>query len=220
MQIKAVERTDEHFITKHHQILSMRNDVQIQVVFLGDSLTRRWEDNIDLWDKFFSAYNPANFGVGMDCLENILWRITHGQLEGIDPQIIIVLGGTNNLDQNTEEYIVSGIRQIVTAIQDQLPYTRIVLLGLLPRVPDASGIDYREKITRINQALERAYAHSDVYYRDIGADLVGEDGLVSETIMPDGLHLNHQGYRVVGPLLVDIIEELWGAASTQAAESV
>jgi len=209
MKIEAVMRTDDHHIAKHNRILEMKNKYDILLVFLGDSLTRRWEDNIGLWNKYFAPYNAANFGVGGDCLENIKWRILNGELDGIDPKVIIVLAGTNNLDKDSEETTVSGIQEIVEIIQHKLKNTRIVVLGLLPRNINETGIDYARKIGRINKQLDSLYASSEITYRDIGTDLINEQGVVSDTIMPDGLHLNGNGYEIIGPKLRDIIDELW-----------
>ncbi len=178
----------------------MQHDDDIQLVFLGDSLTRRWEDNSDVWDRYFSEYQAANFGVGSDCLEHITWRILNGELDGINPKVIIVLAGTNNLDQDSEETIVHGIQDIVEIIQKKLQQTQIVLLGLLPRNRNDTGIDYVRKIRRINSNLHAFYANSQIAFRDIGTLLVNEHGVlnehdvVSNTIMPDGLHLNRAGY--------------------------
>ena len=130
MHIKAVMRTDDHHIAKHNKILGMKNEDDIQLVFLGDSLTRRCEDNIDLWNKYFSAYKAANFGVG------------------------------------------------------------IVILGLLPRNVNETGIDYVQKIGRINRQLDTLYANTEITYIDIGIDLINDQVVVSDTTMPDGLHLN------------------------------
>jgi len=209
MQLEAVMRTDDHHITKHNKILRMKYEIDIQLVFLGDSLTRRWEDNIDVWNKYFSAYNAANFGVGGDCLENIKWRILNGELDGIDPKVIIVLAGTNNLDKDFEETIVNGIREIAEIIQHKLKNTKLVILGLLPRNVNETGINYARKIGRINEQLDSLYANTEIAYRDIGTDLINKQEVVSDTIMPDGLHLNANGYEIIGPKLRDIIDELW-----------
>lgn len=209
MSLQAVMRTDEHHIEKHRKILAMRNEFDIQLVFLGDSLTRRWEDNSDLWKRYFSEYQAANFGVGADCLENIKWRILNGQLDGINPKVIVVLAGTNNLDLDSEDTIVNGIQNIVGIIQTKLPLTQIVLLGLLPRNRNETGIDYVRKIDRINRQLQAFYANSLVAFRDIGSLLLNDHGVVSPIIMPDGLHLNYAGYEVIGPALKNIIDEFW-----------
>lgn len=209
MPLEAVMRTDEHHIEKHSKILAMRNEFDIQVVFLGDSLTRRWEDNSDLWERYFSEYRAANFGVGSDCLEHIKWRILNGQLDGITPKIIIVLAGINNLDQDSEDTIVEGIQDIVGIIQKKLPQTKVVLLGLFPRNRNETGIDYMLKIDNINRQLQAFYANSQVAFRDLGPLILDGHGVVSTTIMPDGLHLNYAGYEVIGPELKHIIDEFW-----------
>jgi platelet-activating factor acetylhydrolase IB subunit beta/gamma len=209
MPIEAVMRTDEHHIARHAKILEMKQVQDIQVVFLGDSLVRRWEDNIDLWNKYFTGYNAANFGVGSDCLEHIKWRILNGELEGIAPQVILVLAGTNNLDKDTDETIVSGIDEIAAIIHQKLKKTKIVILGLLPRNGNEAGPNYAQRIAEINGRLGRRYVNSDILFRDIGADLVNKEGMVNEAIMPDGLHLNRAGYKIIGPKLKAIIEELW-----------
>jgi len=208
MRLKAVMRTDDLAVAKHNKILEIKNEHNIELVFLGDSLTRRWEDNLDLWNKYFSMYHAVNFGVGGDCLENIKWRILNGELDGIDPKVIIVLAGTNNLDKDPEEIIVSGIQEITEIIQHKLTNTKILILGLLPRNINETGIHYVQKISQINSQLASLYANSDMIYKDIGTDLINEQGVVSETIMPDGLHLNGKGYEIIGPKLKDIINEL------------
>ncbi len=209
MPLEAVMRTDDPSVAKHNKILGMKNGDDIQLILLGDSLTRRWEDNPDLWNKYFSAYHAANFGVGGDCLENIKWRILNGELDGINPKLIMLLAGTNNLDGDSEETIVNGIREIAGIIRHKLKDTKLVVLGLFPRNVNETGINYSRKIGRINKQLESLFTNTGITYRDIGKDLTNKQGVVSDTIMPDGLHLNSNGYEIVGPKLRGIIDELW-----------
>lgn len=210
MPIEAIMRTDDHHIQKHAKILAMKDKDAIQLLFLGDSLTRRWEDNVDVWNKYFADYQAANFGVGGDCLENIKWRILNGELDGIKPKVIIVLAGTNNLDKDSAETIVQGIHNIAEIVQHKLPQTKVVILGLFPRNRNETGIDYLQKIQCINSQLQAFYANSKITFRDIGHLLLNDQhGGVSETIMPDGLHLNGAGYDIIGPELKRSIDEFW-----------
>jgi platelet-activating factor acetylhydrolase IB subunit beta/gamma len=209
MSLQAVGRTDDHHMAKHARILAIIKTQKIQAVFLGDSLIRRWEDNIDLWNHFFSGFDAVNFGVGSDCLENIKWRILNGELEGIAPRVILVLAGTNNLGKDPAGTIVDGIVEIADIIRRKLPHAKIVILGLLPRNADGSGLDYSALIGEINGRIRGRLEGTDIVFRDIGADLAGGDGKVDETIMPDGLHLNRAGYEVIGPRIKSILEELW-----------
>lgn len=209
MLFKPEMRTDEHHLDKHQRILTMIKEQDIHLVFLGDSLTRRWEDNADLWEKFFSQYKPVNFGVGADTLENIYWRVQNGEMEGINPKILIFLGGTNNLGKDSPQRIAEGIGCIIETIKIKLPHTKIVVLGLLPRDKDETGIDYKTKIKEVNGILAQAYGGTDILFEDIGPRLLNKDNSIDRTIMDDGLHLNHQGYETVGPILKEIIDSIW-----------
>jgi hypothetical protein len=74
----------------------------IDVYFTGDSIIRRWgaTDYPDLlanWQQNFFGWNAANFGWGADQAQNVLWRLENGELDGVNPKIVVVLAGTNNL---------------------------------------------------------------------------------------------------------------------------
>lgn len=208
MAFAPVMRTDEHHVEKHERILKMK-EKKIEVVFLGDSLTRRWEDYEHVWDKYFAKYHPVNFGVGGDCIQNVKWRILNQELDGIAPRVLILLIGTNNLPTNTVDEIVSGIEDLVEIVRSKLPDTKLLLLGLLPRNPDDQGIDYNARIVEINQKLRTCCVNEQIYFAEISGVLPQKDGKVDSSVMPDGLHLNDHGYELIGPELVRYIEELW-----------
>lgn len=215
MVFEPVMRTDEHHVFKHAQLLELSNNKDIDVVFLGDSITRRWEDNIDLWNTYFSSFRPANFGVGMDCVQHIKWRLLNGELDGMNPKALILLAGTNNLDTNTASEIVEGIGELLEIVQKKLPKTKVLCLAIYPRGPDENGIDYSEKILEINKALAELCVAGGFFFADIGSYLLGRDGEVQEHLQPDGLHPNHEGYAILGPVLADIIDKLLYRASLQ-----
>ncbi|AEC01945.1 GDSL-type esterase/lipase family protein [Parasphaerochaeta coccoides] len=208
---EPVMRTDEHFVTKHAMILALKNK-KAETVFLGDSLTRRWEEHEDLWKRFFSPYTPENFGIGGDAIENILWRVMHGELDGMSPQVIVLLVGTNNLDVNTTEEIGEGIRNLVTVIRRRQPAAQLLLLGLLPRNPGSTGMTYTDRITAINKNLEEFAQSQDnesVHYSDLGSVLSTENGGLNPACSDDGLHLNAHGYERIGPPVASLIAGLF-----------
>lgn len=207
MKLQPVMRTDEHYQQKHELILRLIKEKPMDVVFLGDSLTRRWEDNLSLWNEYFAEFNPANFGVGGDCIENVLWRIINGQIDGIDPKLFLVLIGTNNLCKDSEEAIVDGIIEIVKVIHVKCNQSKVVVFGLLPRDRDERGTECNTRIGSINRQLKERAMENDYTYEYFGDVLLTQNGLVDNEIMPDGLHLNEAGYRVVGPLIRAIVEK-------------
>lgn len=207
MQLKPVMRTDEHFIQKHKSILEFKNKEVVQVLFLGDSLTRRWEDNSHLWEVYFSDFKPANLGVGADCIENLLWRIENGEIDGFAPQLILLLIGTNNLAKDSEETIVDGIVETARSIQRKCAKAKVVVFGLLPREKDENGNDCMARIEKINEALSTKSKLNHYQYEYFGDKLLGNNGVIDKTIMPDGLHLNEEGYKLAGPLIQEIIRK-------------
>ena len=143
--MNPIMREDEHHVDKHGRILGMIEAGGIGTVFFGDSLTRRWEDNPQLWERYFSGFAPANFGMGADTLENMKWRALNGELENIKPRVLVFLGGTNNLPTHGPDYISAGIKELTEIFLRKLPSTRILLLGVFPRSKDENGKDTQEE---------------------------------------------------------------------------
>ena len=99
---QPVPRTDRNSMTAHAQLLDKARKGGIDIYFEGDSITRRWgaTDYPDLlanWTQNFFGWNAANFGWGADAIQNILWRLHNGELDGVHPKVIVLLAGTNNV---------------------------------------------------------------------------------------------------------------------------
>jgi lysophospholipase L1-like esterase len=203
--MQAIMRSDDHHREKHQSILAMIKSRPIRTVFFGDSLVRRWEEHPTLWQRFFAPFEPANFGVGADRLEHMKWRLLNGELEGIDAETVLFLGGTNNLEDQESTAIASGITELVSIIAEKLPQARIILLGLLPRNRNSSGRSYRQQIRSVNQALATWAAANQIVFADL-TDLLSSDGeSLDPQLSDDGLHLNGRGYERIGPPLARLI---------------
>ena len=99
---KPAPRTDQNSMTAHAQLLEKAQAGGIDIYFVGDSITRRWgaTDYPDLlanWKQNFFGWNAGDFGWGADKTENILWRLENGELDGVNPKVIVLLAGTNNV---------------------------------------------------------------------------------------------------------------------------
>src|SRR5204863_3884555 len=98
---QPVARTDQNSLTAHAQLLEKAKQGRIDIYFEGDSITRRWgaTDYPELlanWNRNFFGWNAADFGWGADTIQNILWRLANGELDGVDPKVIVLLAGTND----------------------------------------------------------------------------------------------------------------------------
>jgi lysophospholipase L1-like esterase len=193
----------------------------IDLLFVGDSITHFWEGTIYpkdsephgtagqvVWDEYYSQRNAANIGIGGDKIEHILWRLDHGNIDGISPKLIVLLAGTNNAEDNTAAEIADGIVAIIDKLQLKLPDSKILLLSIFPRGEHPN--DLRTILANASETAAARIADRDkVLYMDIAANFLSNDGILSPDIMPDALHPNEQGYRIWAESIEPIVSELF-----------
>jgi lysophospholipase L1-like esterase len=209
-----IERTDEHFIERHATFLKRIKEGPIGLLFLGDSITRRWVDVPGLWNHYFAQYQAANFGVGGDVTQSLLWRVQHGEIDDIDPRVIVLLIGTNNVPTHTGADIAAAVRKAVDIIRAKLPASKILLLAILPRGPqrqdraDANNPYYMDIIHTANDELAKLDNGDSIRFLDMGFRFIGPDGNIETAFMPDQLHLIEPGYKVWGEAMKELLEEM------------
>ncbi len=133
----AAEKKDAtgKFQKKHEEFLQRGKAGPIGVLFLGDSITEGWIKATNVWATFYKQFDAANFGIGGDRTEHVLWRIANGELDGIHPKVVVLMIGTNNTGSNDADQIAAADKKIVKEIQAKLPDTKILLLAVFPRGP-------------------------------------------------------------------------------------
>ncbi len=214
---RAVPRADSNSQTAHAELLEKARRGRIDVYFVGDSITRRWgaldyPDLLAHWRKNFHGWNAANFGWGADQTQHILWRLQNGELDGVNPKIIVVQAGTNNLgtvpggDEKVED-VARGITAILEACRAKAPGATIVLTGLFPR-NDRPAV--WPDIVRINERIARLADGRTVRYLDVNDKLADRDGVLFEGVTIDKLHLTLKGYQVWADALRPIFLEVLG----------
>jgi lysophospholipase L1-like esterase len=177
-----------------------------RVLFLGDSLTERFDEEI--WRLHMAPRGVLNAGVSGDRTEHLLWRLQHGNLDGPPPAGVVVLIGTNDLGYDRSPAIVAeGIRAVVQYLRQHLPGARIGLLGLWPRAmwPDAP---LRGAIVAVNRLIRNCGDNRAVFYADIGGVLLDPEGRLTPEISPDRLHFSGLGYARLAPRLDALIDRL------------
>jgi sialidase-1 len=181
-----------------------------EVIFLGDSITQNWETaGKASWEKHFAPLKPANYGFGGDSTQHVLWRVRHGEFDGASPKAIVLLIGTNNVRHGdfTPEQIVAGIRAILEALADKCPRSKVLLLGILPRGPDATD-PWRRKCEAVNALLPGLADGHRVHFLNANSQLVTADGVLTPEIAPDLLHLSAKGYSILAAALEPKLREL------------
>lgn len=186
---------------RHEGFVAEARKGDIDLLFLGDSITDAWRSGKAkaIWDEQFAPLKAANFGISGDRTQHVLWRIQNGELEGIQPKVVVLMIGTNNIGQRNPEppaSAVAGIKAIVREIHSRSPKTRILLLGVFPR-SEKPDHPHRAQIKEINAEIARLDdGGRTVKYLDIGEKFLQPDGTISKDVMPDFLHLTEAGYRI------------------------
>ncbi|QYM79082.1 GDSL family lipase [Horticoccus luteus] len=187
---------------EHEAFLQRGRSGPIGVLFLGDSITAGWKKVPDIWEKNFGAWAPANFGIGGDKTENVIWRIEHGELDGLHPRVVVLLIGTNNSAKNTAPEIVGGIRKIVDEIKARLPETKVLLLAIFPRGPRTTKTGQAEDwesrmavIKAVNRELPKLADGKRVRFLDVNHVFLAPDGTIPKELMPEQLHPVRAGYE-------------------------
>ena len=192
------------------------NDIKVaeageaRVLFIGDSITEGWElKGKTIWKNEFMPLGAANFGIGGDMTQNLIWRLDHGAVGGLDPEAVVLLIGTNNLSftQDSPVQIAAGARAVVEQILEVFPNAEVLVYGVFPR-GEAPETQIRQRVEGINAALAELDAHPRVSFRDIASDLTEPNGRLSKEVAPDFLHLSEEGYRRWAVSVVAWLEQI------------
>lgn len=171
---------------------------RVDLVFLGDSITQGWEnEGKAAWAQHFAKHNAVALGFGGDRTENLLWRLQHGELDGMVPKVVVMMIGTNNTGDRLEDpaFTVAGIKRNLDEIKKRQPQAKVLLLALFPRGEKPDDLTRRHN-AKINALLPALADGHQVVFLDIGRALTNPDGTLSKDILPDWLHLSPQGYEI------------------------
>ena len=203
---------------RQSQVLQRAKDApgDYDIEFIGDSITQGWEGaGKDVWTNFYGSRKVINFGVSGDRTEHVLWRFEQGQLDGIKAKAAVVMIGTNNSNKNrdgTEQYseadILEGVTAIVNQIRTRQPDTKILLLAIFPRGQTFST--QRGKLLQVNEALAKLDDGKNIFYLDIGPQLIESDGSISKAMMRDYLHPGEAGYKIWANATEPKLKEILG----------
>ncbi len=214
---RPVPRSDRNSLLAHAELLAKAKQGRIDVYFVGDSITRRWgaldyPEFLAHWRKNFHGWNAANFGWGADGTQHILWRLHNGELDDVNPKIIVIQAGTNNVGttpggEDKVEGIVRGIKAVVDTCREKAPKATIVLTGIFAR-NDSTAV--WPEIVRINERIARVADGKAIRYVDVNGELADRDGVLREGMTVDGLHPTVKAYQLWADALRPMFTEILG----------
>jgi beta-glucosidase len=200
---------DAGWVKRHEGFVAIVKKGDVDLLFLGDSITDGWRGGGKaVWEKNYAQLKAANFGIGGDRTEHVLWRLQNGELDGIKPKLAVLMIGTNNLGANKDEEIAEGIKAIVADLHERTPATRLLLLGIFPRGMKADD-SARGRIQHINSIIAKLDDDGrTIKYLDIGNKFLEADGTLPKSVMPDGLHPNANGYEIWAESIAPNVREM------------
>lgn len=215
----AKPRGDANSKLAHEQLVAKAKAGGIDLYFLGDSITRRWGCTDPQWSRFlanwkqnFYGWNAGDFGWGADSIQNILWRIQNGELDGVNPKVIVILAGTNNVgtkpggDAKVAD-IVEGIQALIATCREKAPAARIIVMGIFPRNDSMAVLP---EIHRINEQLASLADDQTLFYLNINDKLADANGKLFDGMTVDGLHPDVKGYQIWADALRPMLERFLG----------
>lgn len=219
---QASPRRDANSQLAHQQLLEKAKKGGIDVYFEGDSITRRWgasdsqyKSFLANWNSNFFGWNAGDFGWGADRLENIVWRLENGELDGVNPKVIVLLAGVNNIDRPLNDDGVTnverGIKRIVDLCQEKAPNATIILTAIFPR-NDRNQLTIVPTIFRVDEDIAKFADGKKIRFLNVNDKLANPDGRLHDGMMNAGDHLHPtlMGYQVWADGLKPMLTELLG----------
>ena len=194
---------------RHEDVLALNAAEKPDIVMIGNSITHYFggEPKAHLirgqksWESLTKGLKVHNLGFGWDRIENGLWRIYHGELDGYEARKVFLLLGTNNVVKNTDEEIVSGILELVQAVREHQPKAKIYVCGIMPRH------GWGPRVLGVNSLLEKAIkAQPNLTFVDF-SPLGDSEGVLLEPYREDGTHPNAEGYAAEAKILKKYFKE-------------
>ena len=168
-----------------------------RIVFLGDSITEFWIDELP---SFFEGRSFINRGISGQTSPQLLGRFEQDVIS-LNPTSLHLLAGTNDIAGNTGEMTIDMTLQnihemIRLAKQNQMNvYIGSVLpsssFGWKPLVKPAIIIK------ELNQKLKELCLSQDCVYIDYHQAMQNSEGGMNSTFADDGVHPNKEGYMLM-----------------------
>jgi lysophospholipase L1-like esterase len=205
---------DASWVRRHEAFVTQAKQGGVDILFVGDSITDFWRNRgSNVWNRFYAPRRAANFGISADRTQHVLWRIDHGELDGLHPKVVVLMIGTNNTGKekngsprNSVPETIQGVVAVVNEIRVKLPDSKILLLAIFPR----GNLDdpQRAQVALVNTVIAKLDDGKRVRFLDIGSNFLEADGTLPRSLMPDLLHPNEQGYQIWAEAMEPTLAEM------------
>lgn len=197
---------------RHEQKLAVTKAGGVELAFLGDSITHSWEGGGKAaWDHYYGHRHAANFGFSGDRTEHVLWRLANGELIPLQPKVVVIMIGTNNIGHGSSNprQTADGVAAIVGTLRSRIPGVKMLLLGIFPRGLNAAD-KMRQDVAAATSQFQSLGDSQDVEFLDIGKHFLRSDGEMRTLLMPDLLHPNEAGYWIWARAMEPTLSKMLG----------
>ncbi|XP_022227455.1 platelet-activating factor acetylhydrolase IB subunit beta homolog [Drosophila obscura] len=196
---------DKRWHSIHRRFISDCREKDPDVIFLGDCIFETLQDS-EIWNEYFAPLHCLNFSIRDDCTEHVLWRIENGALDNVNPKIVVLHVGTNNVKSSADQ-VAEGILANVERIRQKLNGAYIILPSLLPRGQQPNKL--RDKNAKINELVKEMTTGMDrVQTVAIDKGLVQGDGTISHHDMFDYKNLTNTGAKKILEPLYELLSQI------------
>jgi len=224
--VSKLENDSYDWFKRHNEVLAIKDSINPEIILIGNSITHFWggvpavryadgklrtPNGPQTYANLFGSYRVLNLGFGWDRTQNVLWRLDHGELDGLHPRLVVINIGTNNTSEtenarmNTASEIVEGIEAICRRVRSKIPNTKILVMAIFPREKDPAN-SRRTLINEINKRLVIFTAEQKISFLDAGPKMLNADGTFVEGMMLDFTHPSEKGYTIWADALRPVIQ--------------
>ena len=219
--VPKLENDSYDWWKRHEEILRVKSTINPEIILIGDSITHFWAgepksnhvNGPKAWDSVFGKRRVLNLGFGWDRTQNVLWRFDHGELDGLQPKLVVIHIGTNNTSQtqnarqNTPAEIAGGVQTICSRVRGTFPKAKIVLMAIFPR-EEKPDHPRRKLIAETNALLAKLPTSPDFAFLDIGPKVLTPEGVLTRDLMPDFCHPSERGYQIWADALRPFVQSI------------
>jgi lysophospholipase L1-like esterase len=205
----ARDFADLHRYRAANQELGSSISGEHRVIFYGDSITDKWT-----LSQYFPARNYINRGISGQTTSQMLLRFRQDVIT-LDPQLVVILAGTNDIAGNTGPISIEDIEGNITSMAELARAHNVALiLSSVTPVNNYTPASQRffadrppSQILRLNEWMKAYCASTNCYYLDYFDSMVDGSGLLKRALSEDGLHPNDAGYKIMAPLAQGAIDK-------------
>jgi lysophospholipase L1-like esterase len=177
-----------------------------RVIFMGDSITKRWKDR----DPSFFTDGRIDRGISGQTTPQMLVRFRQDVID-LKPAVVHIMAGTNDIAGNTGPTTLKTVEGNVASMAELAKAHGVKVI--LASVPPAKQFPWRPRINpvpeigAIDHWLKVYAAKHDYTYVNYFSALAGPNKGMKPGLSSDGVHPTKKGYAVMEPLTLVAIRK-------------